>query len=233
MGFDNHCFLISWGPSLMHRWEVLNLLLRNSRCFWSREETTWGYLLSPITLSIESSKQGLLRDPEASFKMVRPCYSDKSSLFFILSHLTIWASQVALVVKNLPTGAGDMKDTVLIPESGRSPGGGHGNPLQYSCLENPTDRGAWRAAVRHGVAKSQTQPKWLCTHAYLVISIPQIWLGELYTFFTSSLLIILGSTVNSMRIHSLTIFPDSFFTTMTGEAYGLWSSNDHVNQQLF
>ena len=42
-----------------------------------------------------------------------------------------------------------------IPESGRSPGGGHGNQLQYSCLENPMDRGAWRATV-HGVAKSQT-----------------------------------------------------------------------------
>ena len=47
-------------------------------------------------------------------------------------------------------------DPGSIPESGRSPGGGHGNPLQYSCLENPTDRGAWRATV-HGVAKSWTQ----------------------------------------------------------------------------
>ena len=43
-----------------------------------------------------------------------------------------------------------------ITESGRSPGGGHGNPLQYSCLENPMDRGAWRATV-HGVAKSWTR----------------------------------------------------------------------------
>ena len=46
-------------------------------------------------------------------------------------------------------------DTGLIPGLGRSPGGGHGNPLQYSCLENPMDRGAWRVAVR-GVAKSWT-----------------------------------------------------------------------------
>ena len=52
-----------------------------------------------------------------------------------------------------------------IPESGRSPGGGHGNPLQYSCLENPTDRGAWRATVR-GVKKSQTRLKQLSTHTY-------------------------------------------------------------------
>ena len=50
------------------------------------------------------------------------------------------------------------------PGSGRSPGGGHGNPLQYSCLENPTDRGAWWATV-HGVAKSQTHLKWLSRHA--------------------------------------------------------------------
>ena len=47
-------------------------------------------------------------------------------------------------------------DTGLIPGLGRSPGGGHGNPLQYSCLENPMDRGAWWATV-HGVAKSQTR----------------------------------------------------------------------------
>ena len=54
------------------------------------------------------------------------------------------------VVENLPASAGD---TGSIPGSGRSPGGGNGNPLQYSCLENQTDRGAWRATV-HGVVKS-------------------------------------------------------------------------------
>ena len=48
-----------------------------------------------------------------------------------------WSSQVALVVKNLPANAGDIRDADLIPGSGRSPGGGHGNPLQYSCLEEP------------------------------------------------------------------------------------------------
>ena len=50
---------------------------------------------------------------------------------------------MALVVKNLPANAGDIKDVGLIPGSGRSPGGGHGNPLQYSCLENPTNRVWW------------------------------------------------------------------------------------------
>ena len=55
---------------------------------------------------------------------------------------SLWASQVALAVKNLSANARDVRDTSLIPGSGRSPGGGHGNPLQYSCLENPMDRGA-------------------------------------------------------------------------------------------
>ena len=66
------------------------------------------------------------------------------------------ASHVMLVVRNLPADAGDIGDLGLIPGSGRSPGGGHGNPLQYSCLENPVDRGAWWATV-HGVAQSQTR----------------------------------------------------------------------------
>ena len=56
-----------------------------------------------------------------------------------------WASQVVLVVKNLPATARDIRDMGLIPGSGRSPGGGHGNPLQYSCLENSMNRGAWWA----------------------------------------------------------------------------------------
>ena len=67
----------------------------------------------------------------------------------------IQASQVALVVKNPPANAGDIRDVGSIPGSGRSPGGGHGDPLQYSCLENPMDRGAWWATV-YGMAKSWT-----------------------------------------------------------------------------
>ena len=66
------------------------------------------------------------------------------------------ASQVALMVENPPANAGDLRDAGSIPGSGRSPGEGHGNPLQYSCLENPMDRGAWWATA-HGVAKSQTR----------------------------------------------------------------------------
>ena len=67
-------------------------------------------------------------------------------------------SQVALVIKNPPANAGDIRDLGLTLGSGVSPGGGHGNPLQYSCLENSMDRGAWWATV-HGVSKSQKQLK--------------------------------------------------------------------------
>ena len=69
---------------------------------------------------------------------------------------------MVLVVKNLPANEGDIRDKGSIPRSERSPGGGHGNPLQYSCLENPMDRGAWRATV-HRVARSQTRLKRLST----------------------------------------------------------------------
>ena len=60
------------------------------------------------------------------------------------------------MVKNLPANAGDIRDEGSIPGLGRSPGGGNGNLLQYSCLENPMDRGAWQATV-HGVANSQEE----------------------------------------------------------------------------
>ena len=59
------------------------------------------------------------------------------------------------MVKNPPANAGDIRDLDSIPESGRSLGGGHGNPLQYSCLENPIDGGVWQATVRW-VAESDT-----------------------------------------------------------------------------
>ena len=81
-----------------------------------------------------------------------------NTLTFLFS---ILISQVTLVVKNPPANAGDMG---LILGSGRSPGEENGNPLQHSCLENPTDREAWQAIV-HGVAKSQTWLKWLSTQA--------------------------------------------------------------------
>ena len=62
---------------------------------------------------------------------------------------------MVLVVKCLRTSVGDVRDVGLIPGFGRSPGGGHCNPLQYSCLENPMERGAWQTTA-HRVAKSWT-----------------------------------------------------------------------------
>ena len=81
-----------------------------------------------------------------------------ATCIFVKCPLCARAFPVALVVKNPPASAEDIRDTGSIPGSRRSPGEGHGNLLQYSYLENPTDRGAWRATV-HRVAKSQTQLK--------------------------------------------------------------------------
>ena len=69
-----------------------------------------------------------------------------------IRHIISWASQVVLLVKNPLANAGDARDVGLIPGSGRSPGEGNGNPLQYSCLENPMNREAWQATV-HMVAE--------------------------------------------------------------------------------
>ena len=71
-------------------------------------------------------------------------------------------SQMALVIKNPSANAEDAGDVCLISRSGSSPGGGHGNPLQCSCLGNPVDRGAWQATVR-GIAESETTEQ-LDTH---------------------------------------------------------------------
>ena len=89
---------------------------------------------------------------------------DNTTVYLSNLQLKGGASQVVLMVRNPPANAGDITDADFMPGSGRSPGGGHGNPLQYSCLENPmdrgasTDRGAWWAIV-HRVAKSWTQRK--------------------------------------------------------------------------
>ena len=64
---------------------------------------------------------------------------------------------MALVVKNLPVNAADIRDAGSIPGSGRSPGGGHSNPLQNSCLENPMDRGAWWAIVQRVAESDMTE----------------------------------------------------------------------------
>ena len=73
--------------------------------------------------------------------------------YWILLHLDFPGGSA---VKNLPANAGDTEDTGSVPGLGRSPGGGNGNPLQYSCLENPMDRGDWQSTV-HRVSKRWTQ----------------------------------------------------------------------------
>ena len=95
---------------------------------------------------------------------------------------------MALVVRNLPANAGDVRDTDLIPGLGWSPGGGHDNPLQYSCLENPMDRGAWQPTVQE-IARSRT---WLsdwtfCEHPWThhLNSTVKILLFLLYWLFYS------------------------------------------------
>ena len=105
--------------------------------------------------------------------------------------ISIRAYQVALVVKNPPAKAGDVRNVGLIPGSGRSPGGGHGNTFQYSCLENAMDRGVWSAIV-HGVAKIGNDWSDLaCMHACMHSQSPDmkisLWV-TLYFMETSLLL---------------------------------------------
>ena len=109
---------------------------------------------------------------------------------YIYKHLTehsfCGASWVSLVVKCPPANTGDIRELGSIPRSGWFPGGGHANPLQYSCLKNPMDRGAWRA-TDHRDATSQTQLKWLSMHARRAISqsISQIWFSLSVVFLCS------------------------------------------------
>ena len=77
--------------------------------------------------------------------------------------MPLMTSQMALLAQNPPNSARDVRETGLIPELRRSPGEGHGNPLQCSCMENPMDRGAWWTLV-HRVPKSQTRLKLLGIH---------------------------------------------------------------------
>ena len=108
--------------------------------------------------SVEPTRQGKGPPGGKSPKFTRQTHlpPKKISAYLQSYHL---AFQVALVVKNPPANAGD---TGLIPGLGRSPGEGHGNPLQYSCLDNPMDRRTWQATI-HRIAKSRTRLKGLST----------------------------------------------------------------------
>ena len=84
----------------------------------------------------------------------RPFYKDASHWIRLTLVTSSWASQVVLVVKSPPANSGDLRDEGLIPGPERCPGEGNGNPLQYSCLENPMDGGAWWATVHGGHKES-------------------------------------------------------------------------------
>ena len=87
---------------------------------------------------------------------------------FVPNYNTRWSFPGGTSGKeNLPADAEVVRDVGLVPGLGRSSGGGHGNPLQYSCLENPMDRGAWRATA-HGIAKSWTRLKQLNIQAHVI-----------------------------------------------------------------
>ena len=78
-------------------------------------------------------------------------------MIFVFAFNLMGSSQMGLVGKNPSANARDVRDTGSIPGLGRSPGGGHGNPLQDSCLENPVDRGAWWAAIHRGTESDTTE----------------------------------------------------------------------------
>ena len=120
----------------------------------------WGNGVLHLLYAVNRAYNGSLSNVhEFSFfgHIRRHCFSCWKDILPIVStccHISHQVSQVVLVLKNLPANAGDVRDVVLIPRSGRSPGGGSGNPL-YSCLENLMDRGT-RQATTHGVSQSDT-----------------------------------------------------------------------------
>ena len=93
---------------------------------------------------------------------------DENISFGVKPRFYIKCLSGGLEVKNPPARVGDAGNVGLIPGWGRSPGGGNGNPLQYSCPENPVDRGTWRATV-HGVAESQIRLSMHTACTYLVL----------------------------------------------------------------
>ena len=147
------------------------------RIKWANIYTTWNinkwsYFFksqSPNSLSIQPISQSyadLLKIPLWSHRSTTSPLTPTACQSPIIPHCRQnQASQVMLVVKNPPANTGRLRDTGLIPESGRSPGGGHGNPLQSSQLENTIDRGAWQAMV-HWVTRSWTWLKQLSTHIH-------------------------------------------------------------------
>ena len=114
--------------------------------------------------------QGLTPGPQQWKRWVLTTRLPENTSLVFCFMCILRASQVAVVVKNLPANAGDIRDVGLIPGSGRSSGVGNDSSLQYSCLENPMDRGVWQATVR-GVSKSRARLKHAWTHAYVFYTV--------------------------------------------------------------
>ena len=127
---------------------------------------------------------------------------------YIHIYIYIWDSQVGIVVKNPLANSGDIRDMSSILGLGRSPGKRHSNPLQYSCLENPTDKGVWWATV-HSVEKrndwSDLACVWAHTHTYIKLNhfavhlkLTQCWKSTLLQnkFKKNLIYVVVGTTVN-------------------------------------
>ena len=125
------------------------------------------------------------------------------------------ASQVALVVKNPPVSAGDKGDTGWILGLGRYPGEGNGNPLQYSCLENPIDRGTWWATV-HRVAQSRTLSEVIYMHAWGMWSLSSLSAARQAPLPPPHLLFLTFSL----------LLRSSLLTSCHGPDFALWAPGD-------
>ena len=146
--FSRFIYILPLLFELMYFWlslkTVFSVLIMDSVCLspsWNNYEDIAGLVLWIITFL----------NPIITSSSFSPVYS---------FYLFIYDFPGGTVVKNPPANARDVRDLGSTPESGRCPGGGNGNPLQYSCLGNPVDRGAWWATA-HSVAKSGT---WLSMH---------------------------------------------------------------------
>ena len=151
------------------------LLSSNLDCYLPAMETETSYLTSWF---LQVCSQGA-RPVSGPVSRTLRCWSIDLTLSSRVCKLDLD------VTKNQPANAGDIRGTGLIPGWERSPGGGHGNPLQYSCLENPKHRGTWRATV-HKVTQSRTWLKRLSSHTCVsslfnrpLISLDCTWTGPL------------------------------------------------------
>ena len=128
-------------------------------------------------------------------------------------YVGIWDCPGGANCKESPCQCRDVRVAGSIPGLGRSPGGGHGNPLQYSCLENPTDRGAWRATV-HGVTQSWTRQKRLsmhsCTLSFKAFLLTPVCLPSIIAPCISFLLLSTANTQTYCSLNVSGIFPASF-----------------------